>query len=209
MENTENKQDCCSSEKKHKSCLCRPQMIFNIVASILIIVLLILQFYNPFSSTLSGDAPRIAYINSDSIDTQYVMVKVLEKEMKVVNDSIDGILMSKGEDLQNRINTFQQKAQSGQLSAADAKVQEETLLKEQEQYMALRDELDGVRQKRYAQINNRILDSLESVIKRFPDEFPFDYVMGYKRGAGILYASDKFDITNKVIDKMNKEFEGK
>ena len=212
METNEmNQESCCSPDKKKKCCLCSPQMIFNMAAGLLILVLLVMQFYNPFSSKSGIVVPdgglNIAYVESDSIMTQYELVDTLKGDLVKLNDSLDKDFTKRQEGFQARVNLFQQNVQNGKIQTKDDySRQESALASEQEQLMNLRDSYLAMVQQKQIDMNNRILDSIVSVIKTYPEEFPYDYVLDYNSGTGILYANDKLNITVKVVDRLNKEY---
>ncbi|HPF00556.1 MAG TPA: OmpH family outer membrane protein [Bacteroidales bacterium] len=209
--NLNNQENSFVPDEKKKSCLRSPQMIFNIAAGVLILILLILQFYNPFSKENGIVVPdgglNIAYVESDSIMTQYDLVDTLKGDLVKLNDSLDKDFTKRQEGFQARVNLFQQNVQNGKIQTKDDySRQESALAAEQEQLMNLRDSyLAQVQQKQIA-MNNQILDSIVSIIKQYPEEFPYDYVLDYNSGTGILYANDKLNITVKVVDRLNKEY---
>ena len=212
METNEiNQESCCSPDKKKKCCFRSPQMIFNMVAGLLIIILIVLQFYNPFSSksdvAVPNGSPNIAYVESDSIMTQYELVDTLKGDLVKLSDSLDKDFTKRQEGFQARVNLFQQNVQNGKIQTKDDYSRHETALAaEQEQLMNLRDSYYAMVQKKQIAMNKQILDSIVSVIEKYPEEFPYDYVLDYNSGTGILYANDKLNITVKVVDRLNKEY---
>lgn len=211
MENNTNlNENSCSSDKK-KCCLCKPQSIFNIVAALLIIILLILQFVNPFKKTSevasNNSELSVAYVVSDSIMTNYVLVDTLMADLKKLNDSLDKEFSKKQQIFETRVNVFQQNVQNGKIQTKDEySRQEAALAAEQQQLMNLRDSYLAQVQLMQMNINQTLLDSLTSVIKKNPKDFPYDYVLDFNKGSGLLYANDKFDITEKIIEKLNSEY---
>ena len=211
MENNTNlNENTCSSEKQ-KCCLCKPQSIFNIVAALLIIILLILQFYNPFRKSnevvLNNGGLNIAYVESDSIMTNYILVDTLMEELKSLSDSLDKEFSKKQQAFEARVNLFQQNVQNGKIQTKDQYAkQEAALAAEQQQLMNLRDSYLAQVQLKQMSINQTLLDSLTSVIKKNPKDFPYDYVLDFNKGSGLLYANDKLNITEKIIEKLNSEY---
>lgn len=208
-ENTQ--ESCCSPESKKKCCFCSPQMIFNLVAGLLIVILVVLQFYNPFNGkgniVSSEGGLNIAYIESDSIMTQYELVDTLKSGLVKLNDSLDKDFSKRQESFQARVNAFQQSVQTGKIQTKDEySRQESALASEQEQLMNLRDSYLAQVQKMQLAMNSQILDSIVSVIKKYPQDFPYDYVLDYNSGTGIIYANDKLDVTEKVVERLNQEY---
>ena len=210
--NETNQANPCSPDQKKKCNFCSPQMIFNIAAGLFILVLLVLQFYNPFSSKSDIVVPdgslSIAYVESDSIMTQYELVEILKADLVKLNDSLDKDFTKRQEGFQARVNLFQQNVQSGKIQTKDEySRQESALAAEQEQLMNLRDSYLAQVQTKQLDMNSQILDSIVSVIKKYPEEFPYDFVLDYNSGTGILYANEKLNVTVKVIERLNKEYE--
>lgn len=204
-------ENCCAPENKKKCCLCSPQMIFNLAAGLLIVVLIVLQFYNPFNSkggvVSSEGSVNIAYVESDSIMTQYELVDTLKSGLVKLNDSLDKDFTKRQESFQARVNAFQQSVQTGKIQTKDEYSRQESALgSEQEQLMNLRDSYLAQVQKVQLDMNSRILDSIISVIKKYPQDFPYDFVLDYNSGTGILYANDKLNITEKVVERLNQEY---
>jgi len=204
-------QNCCSPDKKKKCCLCSPQMIFNIAAGLLILILLVLQFYNPFAAKRSVVGPEgglnIAYVESDSIMTQYELVDTLKAGLVKLNDSLDKDFSKRQESFQARVNVFQQNVQNGKIQTKDEYSRQEAALgAEQEQLMNLRDSYLAQVQQKQLEMNNQILDSIISIIEKYPEEFPYDYVLDYNSGTGILYANKDLNITEKIVERLNQEY---
>ena len=198
------------SDKEKKCCFCSPQMIFNIVSGLLIILLLVLYLFKPSKSELNNttaDGVKIAYVESDSIMTQYKLADTLKGGLLKLSDSLEKDLSKRQESFQARVNLFQQNVQNGKIQTKDDyNRQESALANEQQQLMGLHDSYLAAVQQKQIEMNKRILDSIISVINKYPAEFPYDYVLDYNSGTGILYAKDELNITVKVVDKLNKEF---
>ena len=55
-------------------------------------------------------------------------------------------------------------------------------------------------------MNQKLTDTLTNFLKRFNRNYRFDYIMGYKSEGEILIANDTLDITNTIVDAINKEY---
>ncbi len=212
MENqTQNEEPCCQDHQS--SCQRRFQMIFNIVAGVAIVFLLILQFFNPFAKKPTqvvgsdGGTASIAYVVTDSIMSGYTLVDTLDARKQRFSDSLDKDYEAKRKGFQARLNAYQQNMQNGKITTVDeARKIEEQLGAEQEKLVAIQETYLGMMQQQQMNMQLQILDSIVSVIKSYPEEFPYDYVLGYAKGGGILYASDKLDITGSVMEKLNQRY---
>lgn len=65
---------------------------------------------------------------------------------------------------------------------------------------------DGTAERRNAELTQPVLDKINSVIARLAQEEGYHYVFDAVAG-NIAYADTKFDLTDMVIDELNKEIE--
>ncbi len=199
------------NEKKTRSVF-NGQLIFNIVAAVAIVLLIVMQFYNPFAKKINiagneNGEIRIAYVVSDSLMTNCVMVDTMSAQLAKLQDSLQKDLMSRQQGFEARVNIFQQNMQNGKITTeSQAKQQQAALQSEQESLMALNEQYTSQISQIQLDMNFALIDSVNSVIKKYPDEFPYDFVLGYAKGGGILYANEKFDITSAVIEKLNNDY---
>ncbi len=189
------------------------QLIYNIASGLAIVALFVLFFIkmNPSvaSKNVSGDgsSTNIAYVNSDSLMGSYVLVDTLMANLQRVNDSLQKDLQSRQQGFQARVNAYQQNLQNGTIQTVDqAKQQENALQAEQENLMNLSDQYTNKVAVLQAQMNYQIIDSVQSVIKLNREVFPYDVVLGYTKGAGILYVSEDLDITGQILEMLNEKY---
>lgn len=190
------------------------QFIYNIASGVAIITLFVLFIFKFYAggdsnrgSRNNGSGVNIAYVNSDSVMNAYVMVDTLLAELQRLNDSLDKDITAREQTFQARVMAYQQNLQNGTITTVDqAKQQEAALQAEQESLMNLRDMYLNEIAIQQNNMNMRIIDSISIVIERNPEEFPYDFVLGYTKGAGILYASDQFEITSQVIEILNETY---
>lgn len=190
------------------------QLIYNIASAAAIVALFVLFFLkmNPSGSSSNnvrgdGSAINIAYVNSDSLMNNYVLVDTMMAQLQRLNDSLDKDITGREQTFQARVMAYQQNLQNGTIQTVDqAKQQEAALQAEQEQLYKLRDQYLNQVAVMQNQMNMQVIDSITSVIDHNPDDFPYDFVLGYTKGAGILYASDQFDITKDVLEILNENY---
>lgn len=190
------------------------QLIYNIASAAAIVALFVLFLLkmNPSgsgSTNVRGDGSsiNIAYVNSDSLMNNYVLVDTMMAQLQRLNDSLDKDITGREQSFQARVMAYQQNLQNGTIQTVDqAKQQEAALQAEQEQLYKLRDQYLNQVAVMQNQMNMQVIDSITSVIDHNPEDFPYDFVLGYTKGAGILYASDQFDITKDVLDVLNENY---
>jgi outer membrane protein len=102
---------------------------------------------------------------------------------------------------------FQQQVEKRTISEESAKVIYADLMKSQEQLLALRDRYTEELSEQEFIMNERFVDSVYTYLKRYQEDKGYDYILGFSRGSGILYAKDTLDITWDVIRGMNESYQ--
>jgi len=212
-------ENCCHTDNKKKCCWCSPQMIFNYVTGALILALLAIVIFNPFkpaeekkerSVVTSTGAPMVAYVETDSIISQYQLVKDGDKKIQNFSDSLEKDMTSRAQNFQNKANAYQVNLQNGKITTQQqADQQRQALEAEQQKLMEIQQSYRDKVSKMQDDLSKRLLDSISSVVKNNPDKFPFDYVLSNTTRSRILYVDKKFDITNAVIKLLNEQYNKK
>jgi len=102
---------------------------------------------------------------------------------------------------------FQQRAQT--MTLDQARATEAALQKEQQELLQYRERaaqsLAVEEQKKNEELYNQIFEYL----KKYNKENKYEFVLGYTKGGGILFADSPNDVTRKVLDGLNKEYKAK
>lgn len=194
-----------------KKCKNNYNFWWQLILSILVIALIILQFVpikkSPKSIITPATSSKIAHINVDTIMSKYPLVDTLQNRLQRQITSLETDLMNKQNSLQKNMQAYQNDMQSGKIITKDeANRREQQLMNEQQQLITLRDQYDAQIQRLQMSMQTEILDSIKSAIKNLPPENSFDYVLGYSNEGAIFYANPSLDITNDVLTILNKRF---
>jgi outer membrane protein len=186
------------------------QTVYNILSALAILVLFILFFTKNKThrdKQVTSSNVSILYVNVDSLMDKYDLVDTLENHLNLVKDSLQKILLNKQNVLQKKIADYQQRMQSGKITTKDeANRIERNLAAEQEALMKLNDEFNLQISKLQKELNDQILDSIQSMIKKYPEKYKASVLFGYTKGGGILYIDPSQDVTKEMIKDLNKKF---
>jgi outer membrane protein len=185
-------------------------LIWNVVLSLAVAVLFFLHFSSKPSDTgavtdgavVAGR--RTVYVQVDSLLKNYDFFKDTRKELENKNFQLENELTTKGRSLQNEVAFFQQKAQT--MTPEQARSTEAQLMKKQQDLMAYRDQSAQVLGQEEAKKNEELYKNIRSYIDKYNKENGYEYVLGYSLGGGILFANPSLDVTQKIIDGLNKEY---
>jgi len=148
----------------------------------------------------------VAFINSDTIKSKYLMVLEMQKTLEQKFASLDGDVGARQKALEVKAADLQQKYDSRLISQEEAAKQQEYLQMEGKKLYDLNQQYSAKMAEEESKMNTIFIDSIDNFLKRYNRTFNFDYILGYSRGGGILYAKDTLDITENVLKGLNEEY---
>ena len=115
-------------------------------------------------------------------------------------------LNQKGQALQNAAANFQQKLQNnGFTSREQAESQQAAIQRQQQSLQELQTRLENELANETNKYNEGLRDSLQHFLAAYNKDKKYDLILT-KQGDNILYAAKRFDITNDVINGLNKRY---
>ncbi len=189
-------------------------LILNVILTIAVAVLYYLHFKGPQSdATPAAKAPveakgkAIVYVNVDSLLTKYDFFKDTQKVLESKRFQLENDLATKGKNLQNKVAFFQQKAPT--MTQEQGRATEASLQKEQQDIMAYRDRAAQNLAVEEQNKNKELYDQIYDYLKKINAQNKYEFVLGYTKGGGILFADPSADRTSVILNGLNKEYEAK
>ena len=157
-------------------------------------------------ATVSGDGLKIAFVEVDSLMTQYDFAKDYSVTLQKKSNNARNTLNQKGNALQAAVNNFQQKINNnGFQSREQAASQQAAIENQQRSLQELQARLENELATETAKFNEALRDSLQNFLKDYNKDKKFDMILS-KAGDNILIANKSFDITKDVINGLNKRY---
>ena len=154
----------------------------------------------------SGEGMKIAYVEVDSLMTQYNFAKDYSVTLQKKSNNARNTLNQKGNALQAAMANFQQKLNNnGFQSREQAASQQAAIQRQQNDLQELQARLENELASETQKYNDALRDSLQHFLKDYNKDKAFDLILT-KQGDNILYAAKRFDITNDVINGLNKRY---
>ena len=189
-------------------------LILNVILTIAVAVLYYLHFKDRQpEETAVVKAPvevkgrTIVYVNVDSLLTKYDYFKDTQKVLESKRFQLENDLANRGKNLQNKVAFFQQRAAT--MTQEQGRATEASLQKEQQDILAYRERaaqsLAGEEQTK----NKQLYDQIYDYLKKVNAANKYEFVLGYTKGGGILFADPTADRTTVVLDGLNKEYQAK
>ena len=147
---------------------------------------------------------RIAYIEIDSLTAQYEFAKETSLELEKKGTNARNTIQSKSQQLEKNVANFQQKLQNnGFTSREQAESAQAALQREQNNLVALQQRLESELANEQAKFLQAFQDSLDHFLSDYNADKKFDLILNK---AAILQADKRYDITEEVINGMNRRY---
>ena len=152
---------------------------------------------------------RIAYVEVDSLMSQYQFCKDYSEVLATEYANIQNELAGKQRALQQSAANVQKNYETAVYKTQDDLQRAQAGLARQEQDLAqLSDRLSNEFANSQAAYNEEMRDSIQAFLKDYNKGKKFDYILS-KGGDNMLYANPAYDITQDVINGLNKRYKVK
>lgn len=156
----------------------------------------------------SQNAPaelKIAYVEVDSIMTQYQFCKDYSAILQKKGQNIEATIQQKGQALQNAANNFQQKLQQNAYTREQAEAYQAGLQKQNADLQQLQQRLSAEFAQEQETFNKALHDSIANYLSRYNKDKKYSIIFS-KSGDNLLYADKAYDITKEIITGLNKAY---
>ncbi len=149
---------------------------------------------------------KIAFVNSDSLKAHYQLVEDLQKKLEAKYSSLSNDMNSRQTALETKATDLQYQFDAKKISMEEAQRLDESLQIEGRKLLQLKQQYSDNMAAEEERLNMVYVDSINNFLKRLNKKYQFDYVLGYSKGGGILFARDTLDITPFVVEGLNNEY---
>ena len=152
----------------------------------------------------SGEGMRIAYIEIDTLTSQYEFAKQKSLELEKKGTNARNTIQTKSQQFEKKAAAFQQKLQSnGFTSREAAEAEQAALQREQQNILALQQRLENELASEQQKFLQAFQDSLDNFLADYNKAKKYDMIVNK---AAVLFADKRFDITTEVVNGMNKRY---
>ena len=161
----------------------------------------------PAEATPAKGEQQIAYVEIDSIMSQYTYWKEVTKILEAKEKNIQKTLGGKQQQIQQAAANFQQNIQANKYTQQQAEQIQAGIQKQAADAEALRQRLGTEYQKEVTKYNKALSDSVHNYLKEYNKDGKYTMILA-KSGDNILYAAPSANITSEVVKGMNKAYKG-
>jgi len=193
----------------------------NVVLLVAVVVLYFFHFSNEKPEAGGKEEPAqlpavaesssgtIAFVNSDILLEKYALVGKLSKQLEKESRKKDADLANRQKELEGEAAYFQESIQNNSLSEKNAQNIYDQLMQKQQEIYQLGEQFAAELAQEEFRMNVILLDSVRNYLGRMNADNKYDYILNYNASGSIFIAKDTFDITNVVLDGLNREYDAK
>lgn len=146
----------------------------------------------------------IRYVDEDSIMNNYNLAKDINEAMLRRQNQFDAAQTQKGNEINKFGTAMQQKLKTnGYLTEDSYKADEAKLAKMQNDAQNYLGNLQQSIQNELMQSQTQLMDSINNFMNEYAKQKGYDMVL---RKSATLYIDPKYDVTNEVIEGLNKRY---
>jgi len=153
-----------------------------------------------------GDVQGVAYVNIDTVIFNFEMFFDRRNDLMEKQKSAEAELNSKGTQYEKGARDYQDKVNKGLVTRATAAQLEQSLMQQQQELVALRDNLQSNLMEEEQVMNRQILEYITNFLEENRSEYNYQYILGKSFGSVVLYSDNSLDITQKVLDAINNKY---
>ena len=193
--------------------------IISGVLAVALIILFILHFTSRSStsetsgrelSVLLNDSSitlPIAYVNVDSLLMNYNFAKDLNESLLRKQESTRATLNQRQNQINSAAQEFERKLRNNAFLSQDSAQQEqERILKMDQEYQQLAERLTQDFMLEQEKLNIQMEDTIKARMAEYNLSRNFEIIFSNNTTSTILFANDKYDITNDVVEFLNSKY---
>jgi len=149
----------------------------------------------------------IAYVNIDSLLSNYNFAKDLNEALIRKEESSRATLNQKQREMQTAAQEFERKRQNNAFLSQDRAQQEyDRIMRMQQEYEQTANRLSQEFALEQQKLNFQMEDTIKVRLEEFNKNKKYEIIFSNRGTGTILYSDKKYDITKEVIDFLNKKY---
>lgn len=177
------------------SCMSKIHFVISTISLVGLVIISLFLFSKP---------PKIVYVDSIKVLSGYKGMEYAKKEydvkVSVWNANLDTLKM----EMESKFQEYE--AKRLKLSAKEKELMEELLETKREQYLNYQQMVAEKMKKEDQELTSKVYSKVNDFLKRYGEQKGYAFILGANQYGSIVYAEDAVDITDEVIEGLNKEF---
>lgn len=152
-------------------------------------------------------AKGIVYVELDSVIAHFAMATDKTTELQGKQKNSEAELNAKSQAFDRSVKDYQTKVQKGLITRATAAEVEQTLGQQQQDLLALRDQMAYNLNEESMVAQRQVLEYINQFLIEFNKEHNYQYILGKQFPGPILFSDTTLDITADVTAGLNAKYQ--
>ena len=148
----------------------------------------------------------IVYIDLDRILMDYDMANDLRSVVETKVQNIQAEITRRGKKLENEVKSFQEKMNKGLMTRSVAEVQQQKLMKQEQEFNAYAQQKQQEIQEEQVVMMNQLGDAIKTFIDKYNAEKQYAMIITNNGGAPVITADPALNITDDVLAGLNDDY---
>ncbi len=148
----------------------------------------------------------IVYVELDSVIAKFDMAKDKTGELETKTKNSEAELTAKSQAFDRDVRDYQNKAQKGLITRATAAEMEQTLQQQQQNLIALRDQMAYNLNEEGMVAQRQVLEYINQYLVEYNAEHGYQYILAKQFPGPVLYSDTTLDITAEVVAGLNAKY---
>lgn len=146
----------------------------------------------------------IAYVNFDSLMTNFKMAKEFRDKLNNERIKSENQLQSEGRKLEIQAQEYQMKAKNW--SNFEIQQRQQELVEKEKSLMEMEERLTRKYEEMSVDFSERVNKSLMTFIENYASEHGFDFILASGQGSSVLFGKKEYDVTADILEALNTEY---
>lgn len=160
-----------------------------------------------FAAYLYATKPKLAFVYNDKLLSEYKGIKegqkIYEDKVMAMTANLDTLEKEINRDIKEYQDNFKT------LSDKEKKLRESYIQKRQNDYFNYKNVIQQKITEEDKKMSEAVMKQINTYIIEFGKSNGYDYVFGVSNEGSLFYAREADDVTGKVLDGLNKKYDGK
>ncbi len=157
------------------------------------------------SAEPTATAIKIAFVNIDTLQAKSTDFQAKRSELEKRQADAEKALQTRGQAFQRELAAYQKKIQSGNITPKEAQETEARLARKEQEFNAEQERLSRELLQETDAFNAAFTKEVKEHLENLKNQLGYDAVIMTGAGSPVLVYSPAFDITDKVLELVNKE----
>ncbi len=158
--------------------------------------------------TISPGQMKVAYVNLDSLNVQYLFITEKSAELEKSATAAESKVKSEASKRQKEVDELVAYAQKGNLPADEQATVQNRLGQLQNELAQIQQQEEQILMQNESAMQEDLRKKLEVFTSNYAKANGWDYIFSYQTAAPlILFANPIYDLTNEIVKGLNAEYE--